>query len=117
MAHSLLTLTIFLTTLLTTTSASTLQPRKDNNPLGPNGKPCTSATCPPSLSVYGYAPSLGANAFFTAFFAGSVLLQLGLAIRWRSWSFGACMAVGCAGELVGYAGRIMLHSNWFSTTA
>ncbi|PVH95452.1 sphingoid long-chain base transporter RSB1 [Periconia macrospinosa] len=74
---------------------------------------CTIDTCPVEWSLYGYYPSLPANALFVALFAISMLLHIYQGIRWRSWSFMACMVIGTFGELVGYGGRITLHNNPF----
>ncbi|KAF2262754.1 RTA1-domain-containing protein [Lojkania enalia] len=67
--------------------------------------------CPVEGTVYGYYPSLGWNAFFAAVFGLCCLLQVGLGIRYKTWSFMIAVGLGCAGELIGYIGRIMLHDN------
>ena len=77
-------------------------------------KDCTMATCPVSDSVYGYQPSVPANAFFLAVFALLALVHIAQGIRWRTWFFGTVMALGCTGEAVGYVGRLMLHGDVFS---
>jgi hypothetical protein len=50
---------------------------------------CTSVTpdCPVEATIYGYAPNLGANAFFLAFFALGFILNLGLGIRYKTWTY------------------------------
>jgi RTA1 like protein len=73
-----------------------------------------SPECPPSESIYGYAPSLSANAFFAAFFGTFMVINIFFGIRYRSWTFLIAMAVGCMTECLGYVGRVLLHSNPFS---
>ena len=76
---------------------------------------CTavSARCPVQGSIYGYYPSLSANAFFLAFFAMFTLLNIGLGVRYRTWTFMIALTLGCATEAIGYVGRVLLHSNPF----
>ncbi|PSN75265.1 RTA1-domain-containing protein [Corynespora cassiicola Philippines] len=76
---------------------------------------CTQVTseCPVEGTLYGYYPSLPANAFFTAFFALCFLLQLVFGIKYKTWTYMIALSLGCAGEAVGYAGRIMLYNNPF----
>lgn len=59
-------------------------------------------------TLYGYYPSIGANAFFTAFFAICFLVQLVNGIRFKTWTYMISLCLGCAGEAIGYGGRIML---------
>ena len=99
----------------------------------PHLKDCTLQTCPVSASVYGYRPSIPANAFFLAVFVLLGVAQLIQGIRRKTWFFGAMMVLGCAGEATGeavgllprksgieadgrtgYAGRIILHGDVFS---
>lgn len=65
-------------------------------------------------SIYGFRPSLAANAIFLALF---VLVGMGhgyLGYRGKSWGFMVGMLLGCLSEVLGYAGRIMLYNNPFS---
>lgn len=64
-------------------------------------KDCTMETCPVSASVYGYRPSVPANAFFLAVFAFLAVAQLVQGLRRKTWFFGAVMVVGCVGEAAG----------------
>jgi hypothetical protein len=41
-------------------------------------------------TLYGYYPSIGANAFFVAFFALCLVVQLGLGIRYKTWTYMVC---------------------------
>jgi len=63
---------------------------------------CTKDTCPASYSIYGYAPNLGANAFFVALFAISCLLFCYQARLYRKWlGFSIAMILGTALESIG----------------
>ncbi|KAF2858952.1 RTA1-domain-containing protein [Piedraia hortae CBS 480.64] len=78
---------------------------------------CTKVTpqCPVEATVYGYRPNLGGNAFFLAIFAICTVVQIVLALKYRARrSFSVVMAIGTAGEAIGYAGRVMMHSNPWS---
>lgn len=74
---------------------------------------CTIDTCPVSASIYGYRPSVPANAFFIALFSTAAITQLALGFRYRTWTYCIAMVCGCVAEALGYAGRIMLHSDPF----
>lgn len=65
-------------------------------------------------SIYGYFPSLPANAFFLALFLTLLIAQLYLGIRYKTWTFAFALSCGCFVEAVGYVGRLMLHHNPFS---
>lgn len=75
---------------------------------------CTEVTqyyCTVENTIYGYRPSLGFNAFLVAFFALCAILQLFLGLRAKTWFYALAMVFGCVGETIGYAGRLMMHSN------
>jgi hypothetical protein len=74
---------------------------------------CTevNAQCPVESSIYGYYPSLPVNAFFLAWFAVLLVANLGLGIRYKTWTYLIALGLGCLSEVIGYAGRILLHSN------
>jgi hypothetical protein len=50
---------------------------------------CTEITdvCTIEATIYGYYPSLGANAFFVAFFALGFILNLIFGIRYKTWTY------------------------------
>jgi hypothetical protein len=73
-----------------------------------------SPQCPVQHSIYGYYPSVGANAFFVVFFIMAVVLQLYAGVRYKTWSYLVAMFLGCVDQGIGYIGRIMLHQNPFS---
>ncbi|KAG6034219.1 hypothetical protein E4U41_006651 [Claviceps citrina] len=79
---------------------------------GPDAN-CTLSTCPLSMSVYKYRPSLPVNALFIALFAVAMTIHIVLGIRWKTWSFMAFMILGCLSEIVGYAARLILYNNPF----
>jgi hypothetical protein len=63
---------------------------------------CTKDTCPASYSIYGYAPNLGANAFFVTLFAISCLVFCYQARLYRKWlGFSIAMVLGTALESIG----------------
>jgi hypothetical protein len=80
-----------------------------------NQDTCTEITdyCPVDVSVYGYFPNLGANGFFLGFFALFALINLGLGVRYKTWSYMVALTAGCVCAAVGYAGRIIMHDNPF----
>ncbi|KAH8732198.1 RTA1 like protein-domain-containing protein [Phaeosphaeriaceae sp. PMI808] len=67
--------------------------------------------CPVEATIYGYTPSLPANAFFAGFFAIALLVQLTLGIRYKTWTYMTALALGCFAESVGYGGRVLMHFN------
>lgn len=64
---------------------------------------CTSISiyCPLEFTIYGYYPSLGANAFFCAFFAIAAFLQFVFGLRWKTWTYMIALVFGCLGECIG----------------
>lgn len=74
---------------------------------------CTKITpeCPVEGTLYGYAPNIGANAFFTGFFAICMIWHIILGIRYKTWTYMIALVFGCLGEAVGYAGRVLLWNN------
>ncbi|MCJ1307055.1 hypothetical protein MMC25_000701 [Agyrium rufum] len=70
--------------------------------------------CSIENTVYGYYPNLGANAFFCAFFAVLCIVQIFLGIKYKTWTFMVALGLGCLAEAIGYAGRVIMHSNPYS---
>lgn len=79
---------------------------------GPDGN-CTLDLCPLEYSVYRYRPSLAANIVFIALYSLAAALHVFLGVRWRQFAFMAFMIAGCAVEVVGYVGRVVMHGNPF----
>lgn len=77
---------------------------------------CTevSESCPVSASTYGYSPNLAGNIILLVVFAACTIAQLALGLKYRLRAFTFAVTLGCAGEAIGYGGRIMLHYNAFS---
>ncbi|KAF7714258.1 Uncharacterized protein PECH_008930 [Penicillium ucsense] len=74
---------------------------------------CTLGTCPLSEAHVNYVPSLPGNAFFLALFAVLLAAQVVLVIRYRTWGYFAGLFGGLVLEVIGYAGRLQMHSNPF----
>jgi hypothetical protein len=79
---------------------------KDNN--------CTIAVCPVELSVYGYRPSLPLSAVLIALYAISIIVQVVLGWRYKTWGFMTIMILGAIDEIIGYVGRILMYNNPFA---
>ncbi|KAM6514184.1 Envelope glycoprotein gp160 [Fusarium falciforme] len=75
---------------------------------------CTLDVCPLEWTMYTYLPSLPGNIVFVALFAIIGVIHAYLGVRWKSWGFMGGMLAGSIAEIIGYAGRIMLHDNPFS---
>ncbi|MBE3049035.1 hypothetical protein IMZ48_42360, partial [Candidatus Bathyarchaeota archaeon] len=60
-----------------------------------------SPLCPVEATVLGYAPNLGASAFFTAAFAALCLASLWAGVRGKTWTFTAAVVTGCILETMG----------------
>src|SRR5436305_5253686 len=70
--------------------------------------------CPVEQTIYGYYPSLPANAFFLAVFAALSLSNLVLGLGFRTYTYTVAMFLGCFGEAIGYVVRLLLHRNPYS---
>lgn len=83
----------------------------------PSGNPLdcnyVSSECPVEDSIYGYYPSLPANAFFLALFAICLAFNLFFGTRYKTWTYMLAMGLGCLAQVIGYVGRILLHNNPF----
>ena len=78
---------------------------------------CTVQICSLEYATIEYVPSLGANATYLACLTVILIGQLGFGIRHRIWGFLVGMFLGLVGEIIGYAGRLMLHDNPFKLKA
>jgi hypothetical protein len=70
-----------------------------------------SPDCPVNATLYGYEPSIGANAFFAAFFFICMIIQVIFGIKYKTWTYMIALGLGCLGEGVGYVGRVLLWNN------
>ncbi|KAE8451356.1 hypothetical protein EG329_003985 [Mollisiaceae sp. DMI_Dod_QoI] len=73
-----------------------------------------SPECPVSGTTYGYTPNLGANAFFCAFFGLFLAANVLLPFKYKTWTYGTIISLGALCEVIGYVGRIIMHSNPWS---
>jgi len=78
---------------------------------------CTLDTCCLAQSSFTYRPDLGGNIFFAVFFGILLIPQLGLGIYYKTWGVLIGMICGLVLEVVGYAGRVLLHNNPFNDNA
>lgn len=67
--------------------------------------------CPVSATAYGYTPSVGPNVILLSMSGLVTIAQLLQGIGWRTRGFMAAFVLGSLCEIIGYAGRLMLHSN------
>ena len=75
---------------------------------------CTVGTCPLSCAQVDYIPTLVGNTVYAAAFGILLIVQIGLGIKYKTWGFMVGMICGLLIEVVGYAGRILLHYNPFN---
>ena len=77
---------------------------------------CTdiSADCPISKSFYGYSPSLIPNVILLVIFSLALLAHGVQGVYYRAWSTLIAMGWGCICEMLGYAGRLMMHPDAFN---
>jgi hypothetical protein len=75
---------------------------------------CTIQTCSIECGQVKFLPNLAGNSLFTAIFGVLFIVQAFLGVRYRTWGFLVGMLCGLALEIVGYAGRLMLHNNPFN---
>lgn len=66
--------------------------------------------CGPNCDFYVYRPNLGANVTLLALFALLLPVVLFLGVHYRTPGFSATLAAGILVEILGFAGRILLHS-------
>ena len=59
--------------------------------------------CPVERSIYGYYPSLGANAFLAAWFAVFFFPNVIFGIYYKAWTYMLALSVGCVVEALGDA--------------
>jgi len=70
--------------------------------------------CPVEYTIYGYYPSFPANTFLAVWFGVFFFPNVVFGIYYKAWTYMIALAVGCAIEAIGYAGRLLLHDNPFS---
>ena len=82
----------------------------------PRAQQCTSISedCPLSKSFYGYAPSLAPNVIMLVMFSATLVAHGVQGTYYRAWGTLTAMGWGCICEILGYAGRLMMHKNPFN---
>lgn len=63
----------------------------DPSTVDPMDCSAVSPECPVEASIYGYYPSLGANAFFVAIFAICLVANVYFGIRYKTWTYMTAM--------------------------
>jgi H+/Cl- antiporter ClcA len=76
-------------------------------------KYCKVGTCPTSWQVIDYRPSLAGNAIYMTVFILLLCTQAYFGMRHKTWKYTTILLTGLLGEIVGYAGRLMLNANPF----
>ena len=79
---------------------------------------CTVQICPLTYAQLNYVPTFAGNLAYLIIFAVLLAAQLLLGVRYRTWGFLVGMVCGLLLEIIGYAGRVLLHDdvfnfNWF----
>ncbi|KAJ4360497.1 uncharacterized protein N0V89_001062 [Didymosphaeria variabile] len=62
-------------------------------PFGPSAN-CTLTLCPVEWGVFGYRPSISANAALLAIFGVLLLLHTAQGVKYRAWGYMGCMVAG-----------------------
>ncbi|KAE8371290.1 putative RTA1 domain protein [Aspergillus bertholletiae] len=78
---------------------------------------CTLATCPIDLAYINYQPNIPANVLFLIIFGLLLAAQIALGTWFRTWTYMGAMTAGLILEILGYIGRVMMHSNPFDFNA
>jgi hypothetical protein len=79
-----------------------------------NYNDCTPEICSLVYANLRYIPEFSGNLAYLIIFALFLVAQTFLVIFYRTWGFFAGMLCGLLLEIVGYAGRLGLHSDVFS---
>lgn len=79
-----------------------------------NSDYCTTKICAMQYAELDYVPSNSGNMAYLIIFAIILLAQLILGPLYKTWGFFTGIFCGIALEVVGYGGRLGLHSNVFS---
>lgn len=75
---------------------------------------CTVQICPLTYANLTYIPTFAGNVTYLVIFALLMLAQVVLGLRFRTWGFLVGFFCGLLLEIVGYAGRILLHNDIFN---
>ncbi|KAF2422217.1 RTA1-domain-containing protein [Tothia fuscella] len=83
-------------------------------PIGDAADLCTLQTCSLECAEVKFLPTLAGNTTYAVILGLLLVAQLGLRFRYRTVGFTIGMFCGLVLEVIGYSGRVMLHSNPFS---
>lgn len=76
---------------------------------------CNTHVCLLSYAQVRYDPSLGGNMFFLLLFAAILVIQVGLGVWHKTWTYLVAMFMGLLLEVIGYHARVqMSHNPWLS---
>ena len=75
---------------------------------------CTLETCPLDIANIRYIPSFWGNLLFIGIFGVCALLQAGLGIYYKTWTYMIAMVCGIILEIIGYAARVLIHNDPFA---
>lgn len=78
-----------------------------------NSELCTLALCDLTLAHLDYLPSLAGNVLFAVLFGLTFIAQILLGLRYRTWGYTIAASLGTLTEIIGYAGRVLMHENPF----
>lgn len=70
-----------------------------------------SPECPVEYTIYGDYFTLGATATYATIFGACTVAQIPLAIRAKTWSYGAWLVAGTSFEFIGYVCRSAMVTN------
>jgi hypothetical protein len=79
-----------------------------------NPELCTLETCDLSMASFMYLPTVPGNAIYAAIFGMYIVVQLFLGMKHKTWGYMVAMVTGLILEVIGYVGRILLHSSPFN---
>jgi hypothetical protein len=71
----------------------------DCTEVGPN--------CPVEDTIYGFRPNFAANLIFCLIFNVCCMTQTYQMFRWKMWSFGSVLILGCSSEVFGTYNRLL----------
>lgn len=66
------------------------------------------------MASFMYLPTVPGNAIYAAIFGIYIIAQLFLGFKHKTWGYMVAMVTGLILEVIGYVGRILLHSSPFN---
>lgn len=89
-----------------------LVPALNGTLIDPND--CTVQICPLTYANLNYVPTFAGNLAYLIIFAILLAIQIVLGVRYKTWGFLVGMVCGLLLEIIGYAGRVLLHDDIFN---